>query len=69
MNIWQLSMAAGLTGSTIAGAVMGTVARRRSAPVARFLPPVARFAMQHAYLVALVPLSEAFVLWMGKWWG
>lgn len=68
MNTWQLTMAVGLTFSTVVALAIWWRTFRLTRFALPFMAPAARLLVQHGYAVALIPLSEAWVLWMGGFW-
>lgn len=66
MTHWQIIMAASLTAQVILAVVMWghTVARTRG----MLLPPGLRRVIRHSWALALIPLSEAAVLYGAGFW-
>lgn len=64
----QWTMAAGLLGNTVFIALACIRARRVIAPMRNRMSRWQRFAVDQVWLAALLPASEAWVLWMGGFW-
>lgn len=69
MNVWQLSMAASLVCSGLLALVIWRRSMRRIRGFEQHIPPHQYLAIRHSYTVALLPAGEAWILWMGNFWG
>lgn len=68
MDAWQLSMAVGLSASTLLSAVLWLRARRRYFAQRSAFRWVAPPAIRFGWVAIVAPLVEVWILYMGGFW-